>query len=136
MTTRFTQLFLGIMGLAFCKVGLESMIDPQAVMQQVGIVLDNPSARSSIRAVYGGMHFAFGLLCFWSLVKNAAPALWLVALYTAGFVTGRITSLLIEGVPNAFVLTWLGTEIFSLVASIVLLRLIGQSVREKTVFTS
>jgi hypothetical protein len=130
ITTRFAQVFLGIMGLAFCKVGVEALIDPQAVLQQVGITLDNPSAMSSMRAVYGGMHFFFGLLCFWSAMKEPATALRLVALYTAGFVTGRTISLVVDGAPNPFVFTWLGTEAFSLVASLVLLSLLRQPVRK------
>ena len=129
MTTRFAQVFLGIMGLAFCKVGIEALIDPQAVLRQVGIALDNPSAMSSMRAVYGGMHLAFGMLCFWSALKRPVPALWLVALYTAGFVTGRTVSLVIDGAPNPFVLTWLGTEVFSHVVSVVLLTLFHQPAR-------
>jgi len=129
ITTRFAQVFLGIMGLAFCKVGIEALIDPQTVLQQVGITLDNPSAMSSMRAVYGGMHLFFGLLCFWSAMKEPASALRLVALYTSGFVIGRTISLVIDGAPNPFVFTWLGTEAFSLVASLVLLSLLKQPVR-------
>ena len=130
ITTRFAQVFLGIMGLAFCKVGIEALIDPQTVLQQVGITLDNPSAMSSMRAVYGGMHLFFGLLCFWSAMKEPASALRLVALYTSGFVIGRAISLVIDGTPNPFVFTWLGTEAFSLVASVVLLSLLRQPVRK------
>ena len=129
MTNRVARIFLGLMALAFCKVGIEAMIDPQAVVGQVGITLDNPSALSSIRAVYGGMHFAFGLLCFWSLLKQPAPALWLIVLYTSGFLAGRSASLFIDGAPNAFVTTWFGTEAFSLLASSVLLVLLQQRSR-------
>ena len=130
MTKRISQVFLGIMGLAFCMVGIEALLDPQAVLQQVGITLDNPSAMSSMRAVYGGMHLAFGGLCFWSVAVRQEPALRLVVLYTAGFVLGRLFSMVIDGAPNSFVLTWLGTEFFSLVASGVLLKLLRQPIRQ------
>ena len=129
MTKRITQVFLAIMGLAFCKVGIETMFDPQAVLLQVGIVLDNPSALSSMRAVYGGMHLAFGGLCFWSVAVRPAPGLGLVVLYTTGFVAGRVASLAVDGIPNSFVLTWLGTEAFSLVVSLLLLKLTKQPTR-------
>jgi hypothetical protein len=124
------------MALAFCKVGLEAMVDPQAVVAQVGITLDNPSALSSIRAVYGGMHFVFGLLCFWSLLKKPEPALWLTVLYTSGFLAGRTVSMFVDGAPNAFVVTWFGTEAFSLVASAVLLVSLRQARRPATVVTA
>ncbi|MGC3943220.1 MAG: DUF4345 domain-containing protein [Chryseolinea sp.] len=136
MTNKFARIFLGLMALAFCKVGVEAMVDPQAVVAQVGITLDNASAMSSIRAVYGGMHFAFGLLCFWSLLKRPAPALWLVVLYTSGFLAGRTISLLTDGAPNEFVLTWFGTEAFSLVASATLLLLLQQRRRSVVAVTA
>jgi len=126
---RISQVFLAIMGLAFFKVGIEAMLDPQAVLQQVGITLDNPSAMSSMRAIYGGMHLAFGGLCLWSIIVRLEPALRLVVLYTAGFVVGRLCSLVVDGIPNSFVLTWLGTEIFSLLASGVLLKTLKQRFR-------
>lgn len=117
-----------LMGLAFCKVGVEALMNPQAVLAQVGITLDSPSALSSMRAVYGGMHFMFGCLCFWSAFRRAEPALLTVALYTTGFVAGRLCSIVVDGVPNEFVLTWLGTEAFSLVAALILLKFQKQSV--------
>jgi hypothetical protein len=129
ITTRFAQVFLGIMGLAFCKVGIQALMDPQAVLQQVGIPLDDASALSSMRAVYGGMHFVFGLVCFWALIRQQTPGLWLVVLYTTGFVAGRTVSLVVDGAPNQFVMTWLATETFSLAASVILLVLLRQTAR-------
>ena len=113
ITKRFSQIFLGLMGLAFCKVGIEALIDPQAVLAQVGITLNNASALSSMRAVYGGMHLVFGLFCFLGIIKNPEGPLLLVLLYTIGFTIGRVSGIIIDGSPNAFVLTWLITEIVS-----------------------
>jgi|GEM_PF-2325360 len=110
-TLRITQIFLGLMALAFCKTGIETLIDPQAVMNNVGIVLDNSSAESSMRAVYGGMHLVFGLFCVYGIFANVSAALTLIVLYTAGFTVGRISGILISGAPNNFVITWLITEI-------------------------
>jgi hypothetical protein len=123
-TYRISQCFLALMGLAFCKTGVESLLDPQAVMNNVGIVLDNASAESSIRAVYGGMHFVFGLFCIYGIFKNVPQALLLVVLYTAGFTIGRLSGILAGGTPNVFVITWMITEILcGLVAGGLLLRL-------------
>jgi hypothetical protein len=113
ITKRLSQIFLGLMGLAFCKVGLEALIDPHAVLANVGITLDNESALSSMRAVYGGMHLVFGLFCFWGILKNQQLPLVLVLLYTIGFVLGRVSGILVDGAPNQFVITWLMTEIIS-----------------------
>lgn len=110
-TTRVSQIFLGLMALAFCNTGLQALIDPQAVMNNVGIVLDNPSAESSMRAVYGGMHLVFGLFCIYGIFANAPAALTLIVLYTVGFTIGRVSGILASGAPNTFVTTWLITEV-------------------------
>ncbi|MEI9920762.1 MAG: DUF4345 domain-containing protein [Bacteroidota bacterium] len=105
------KIFLALMGLAFCKTGIEALLDPQAVMDNVGIVLNNSSAESSMRAVYGGMHLVFGLFCVYGIFKNIKGALTLVLLYTAGFTIGRVSGIVASGVPNQFVVTWLITEV-------------------------
>lgn len=113
MKTLFPKILLGLLGLAFCKTGIEALIDPQAVLAQVGIVLDNASALSSMRAVYGGMHLVFGLFCFYGIFRNAQAPLTLIILYKAGFTIGRLSGMLVDGNPNTFVITWLFTEIIS-----------------------
>jgi len=108
---RIAQIFLALMALAFCKTGIETLINPQAVMNNVGIILNNSSAESSMRAVYGGMHLVFGLFCVYGIFRNVPQALTLVALYTLGFTIGRTSGILITGMPNQFVITWLITEV-------------------------
>lgn len=110
-TNLISKIFLGLMALAFCNTGIQALIDPQAVMNNVGIVLDNASAESSMRAVYGGMHLVFGLFCVYGIFVNASAALTLVVLYTSGFTIGRLSGIFVSGAPNAFVTTWLITEV-------------------------
>jgi hypothetical protein len=110
---RAKQVFLGLMGLAFCKVGIEALANPQAVVDAVGISLNNASAFSSMRAVYGGMHLMFGLFCVYGIFRETRAALLLIALYTAGFTIGRLSGWAVEGAPNDFVTTWLFTEVVS-----------------------
>ena len=121
MIQRSTQIFLGLMALAFCKVGVETLIDPIPVLANVGIDLTTTSALSSMRAVYGGMHLVFGVFCFYGIFKQANMALTLVVLYTAGFVIGRVSGILMDGEPNEFVFTWLITETVSLIIAAFLL---------------
>lgn len=129
---RITQVFLGLLGLAFCKTGIEALLNPQAVLSNVGIELTTAAALSSMRAVYGGMHLVFGLFCFWGIFKNQSHALGLVTLYTTGFVLGRVISWMIDGTPNEFVTTWLATETFSLIVSIGLLIWLARKKEAKT----
>lgn len=137
MKTLFPKILLGLLGLAFAKTGIETLINPQAVLDQVGITLDNPSALSSMRAVYGGMHLVFGLFCLYGIFCNQAAALTLVVLYTAGFTLGRLSGILVDGVPNSFVTTWLFTEIASgALATWALIMVIQGSARTDTVSKS
>jgi hypothetical protein len=128
---RISQVLLGLLALAFCKTGIEALLDPQAVLANVGIELNNPAAFSSMRAVYGGMHFVFGLFCAWGIFRNQSQVLTLVVLYAAGFVLGRLVSWNADGAPNEFVTTWLATETFSLVASVTLLLLLNKNYLRK-----
>lgn len=131
ITKRIAQVFLSIMALAFCKVGVEALFTPQAVLANVGIVLDNTSALSSMRAVYGGMHLVFGLFCLWGVFKKQVGPLLLVSLYASGFVIGRCAGILLDGKPNEFVTTWLLTELFSLIVSVGLLMAMQRKVESK-----
>lgn len=112
--------FLLLMGLAFAKVGIEALIDPQAVLANVGIELNNASAHSSMRAVYGGMHLVFGLFCFFAAFKMQNEGMGLLILYTVGFVIGRLSGVVADGSPNAFVSQWLITESISMAIAIFL----------------
>jgi hypothetical protein len=84
-----------------------------------------------MRAVYGGMHLVFGIFCFWGIFKNVQAPLLLVALYTAGFVIGRVSGIILDGSPNSFVTTWLFTEAFSLLVSVALLFLLQKKGEQK-----
>lgn len=128
ITKRISQVFLGLMALAFCKTGIESLSNPLAVLAQVGIVLDNSSALSSMRAVYGGMHLVFGLFCFWGILKDLRTPLLLITLYTVGFTIGRVWGIIIDGKPNEFVMTWLITEIICGSCAITLLLFLKKDV--------
>jgi hypothetical protein len=119
---RISLFFLVLMGLAFANVGIQALVNPQSVMDNVSIVLNNTSAFSSIRAIYGGMHLVFGLFCFWGAFKMQKEALGLVILYTLGFVAGRLVGVGIDGAPNSFVITWLITESASCLIAIGLLK--------------
>jgi hypothetical protein len=129
---RIAQVFLGLMGFAFCKTGLQALLDPQSVLENVGIVLSNASAISSMRAVYGGMHLVFGLFCFYGIFANRSIPLTLVALYTTGFTIGRVSGIIVDGMPNEFVLTWLTTEVVCGVIAAVLLFAAPVSVPTRT----
>lgn len=115
------KVFLVIVGLAFLNVAIQAFVNPQTVMDFVSVHLDNISARNSTRAYYGGVNLTFALFLIYGAFKMQKEALILASLYGAGFVIGRFYSILIEGQPSTFILTWLTIESVLTLGSLTLL---------------
>ena len=115
------KVFLVIVGLAFLNVAVQAFINPQTVMDFVSVHLDNISARNSTRAFYGGVNLTFALFLIYGAFKMQKEALILASLYGGGFVIGRLYSILTEGQPSAFILTWLTIESVLTLGSLTLL---------------
>lgn len=115
------KVFLVIVGLAFLNVAVQTFINPQTVMDFVSVHLDNISARNSTRAYYGGVNLTFALFLIYGAFKMQKEALILASLYGGGFVIGRLYSILTEGQPSAFILTWLTIESVLTLVSLTLL---------------
>lgn len=115
------KVFLVIVGLAFLNVAIQAFINPQTVMDFVSVHLDNISARNSIRAYYGGVNLTFALFLIYGAFKMQKEALIIALLYGAGFVIGRLYSILTEGQPSTFILTWLTIESLLTLSSLTIL---------------
>lgn len=116
-----TTVFLVVVGLAFLNVGVQAFINPQSVMDFVSVHLDNINARNSTRAFYGGVNLSFALFFLYGAFKMKREALLIALLYGGGFVLGRVYSIIAEGVPGPFILTWLCIETFLTIVSGMLL---------------
>lgn len=121
----FDRFFLAVVGLIFLGLGGFNLFFPAAGMAGFEIQVATVSALNEIRANYGGMHFAMGLL----FVSGAfvrpfrIPALLVVALFTGGLVLGRSLSLVLDGWPNLLLWGLFALEALgSLVASVLLKR--------------
>lgn len=103
---RFDQVFLGIVATVFLGLGTINLFFPVAGMAAFEVQISSVSALNEIRANYGGMHFALGLLFLSGALVRAlrVSTLLVVALFTAGLVLGRLVSLVLDGIPNLFVL--------------------------------
>lgn len=105
-----TKIFLIVVALPTLMVGVQAFFDPQAIMDNVDVILGNPSGKSSTRAIYGGMHLMFGAYFIYGAFKAQREALLILALYSTGFAIGRFYSLAVDGSPNAFISTWIWVE--------------------------
>ena len=116
-------LLLALSALALLSVGWVGLSAPQELMTPLDISLEGPSAKSEIRAAYGGMHLAIALLLLYTAarVELRRTGLWLVLFFMGGLTVGRFVSLVADGVPNAFVLRLLLAEGLGTVLAAVLL---------------
>lgn len=98
----FIRFFLSVVGLIFLGLGSFNLFFPVAGMAGFEIQIAAVSALNEIRANYGGMYFAMGLLFVSGAFVGALrfPALLVVALFTGGLVLGRLLSLVLDGWPN------------------------------------
>ena len=117
-----TKIFLLLNALGAFVVGLQGLFTTQAIMNPVGIVLDNPSAMISISSSYGGVNLIFALFYIYAAFKFQKLGLLLYALYTAGIVLGRLVGFIQVGYGNSFVMTWFVVEILFLAIALFLYR--------------
>lgn len=115
----FVRIYLLLLAVATLNIALQALFDPQTVMNYVSVSLDgNVTARNSIRALYGGVNFFFGIYWIYTAFRAQRAGLMLAMLYTGGFVFGRIWSMIADGTPGAFATQWIATEsVFLLLAT-------------------
>ncbi|MFU5003742.1 DUF4345 domain-containing protein [Pseudomonas paraeruginosa] len=111
IVTMLTRVFLAISALVFFYIGVYVFYDPFVGMVGTELQPLSVSAFNEVRANYGGLQIAIGLLllvgtfsCEWQ-----RPALLVSIAVTGGLVSGRLISISIDGLPNAFTtgLVWL-----------------------------
>ena len=116
-------ILLYVIGTIFALIGVAGLVSPQFVVTPVGITLPDRTARSEIRAVYGGMCLGIGV--FLILAGAHSPlhhaGLALSALMLWGLVLGRVLALALEGNPRRVIWIYFAIELAGALASTVLL---------------
>lgn len=120
---RLAPVVLALCGIAMLYIGWTGLSAPAALMDPLGIPLQGAAAHSEIRAAYGGMHVGIGLFLIATALR--APlrtvGLWANLCIMGGLVTGRLTSLAVDGAPGGFALGLLAAEGLAALASAALL---------------
>jgi hypothetical protein len=98
----FTRFFLILTALTFILVGVNTFRDPATALQLMEIRIDNVTALNELRANYGGMMLAIGLLLVYAAFAEwlTRPALLMVAALCAGLATARAIGFVLDGLPN------------------------------------
>ena len=79
----------------------------------IGIEVTGPSARTDIRATYGGFELGVAAFLFWCAAREDWHHVGLIAatLFVAGFGVGRGVGILLEGGATAFMWSLLAIEV-------------------------
>ena len=106
------QLLLLIAALAFAGFGVWFLIAPTA-LSGIGVEATSASARTDIRATYGGFELGVAAFLFWCAYRDDWHHVGLIAatLFVAGFGVGRATGILLEGGATAFMWALLAVEV-------------------------
>lgn len=116
-----SRIFLCLLALATLNIAFQAIQDPQTIFDNVKVQLGNLTARNSVRALYGGVNLTLGAFWLYAAFREQRTGLILALLYTGGFAIGRILSILLDGMPEAFAMQWLTIEsIFALGAAALL----------------
>ena len=109
---RMNQAALGMAALVFAWVGVNGLFAPEAIAGPVELLASSASAHNEIRANYGGMHLAMSALFLMGAISAAFrwTSTVVLTLFSGGLVIGRLLSLVLDGVPNPFVMQLLITE--------------------------
>jgi uncharacterized protein YjeT (DUF2065 family) len=104
---RTARTILGLFGFVFVGVGLYYLGFPEAGAEAVGIRLDTPMARADLRAVYGGLDLAIGLLLLRSAHRgDVLVGLRIQAYAFGGLLLGRLLGQALDS-PSDSLVAWL-----------------------------
>jgi hypothetical protein len=118
------RIFLALSALLWLPYGLYCLWVPESLAANAGVQATSPTGTTELRAMYGGLQSAVGLLALGGALRGAWTRTALVAIgtLTAGLGTARLLGVLIDGGFSSYTGFGLGFEWFSALASRWLLR--------------
>lgn len=117
------KIFLGVMAAAFVGYGLACLAQPSIVADATGMQLATGTATVEVRAMYGGLQTAVGLLALLALFREPlrGPALLTLGLLFFGLASGRLVGIAVDADPGVYNYVALVFECVSAAAALALL---------------
>ena len=106
------RIFLALSALLWLPYGLYCLFVPGSLASAAGVVATTPTGTTELRAMYGGLQVAIGLLALAGAVRGSVTRTALVAVgtLTAGLGSARLFGLLVDGGFTAYTGMGLGFE--------------------------
>lgn len=119
-----TQLFLGFSALAWAGYGLYCFFVPTALADMNVITAVSATGTVEIRAMYGGLQTALGVLALVGLLRApmVKPALVALAFATGGLFSARLLGAAIAGDFSGYTVGALVFEVLATLIAVLLLR--------------
>ena len=122
--------YLALCALTFLGLAIALLIWPAEILKNVDLTFETPTAFADIRADYGGCILGVGLFLCWCTWKKELVRVGLLCtgLTLLGYASGRILSLLVDGMPKRIIFILIGVELSFGIVSLVLMRFTGSRI--------
>jgi len=117
------RIFLGLSALVWLLYGLYCFAAPQSLADGAGVAFQSPTGSTELRAMYGGLQAAIGLLAALGALRAGwrRHALVALAFMTAGLGSTRLAGVALDGGLSSYTAIALAFEWGSAAAAILLL---------------
>jgi hypothetical protein len=118
------RMFLAAMAIVWLPYGLYCFLDPDALRSMAGIQATTPTARTELRAMYGGLQSAIGTLALLATIRPSLerPAVVMLASLLPGLGAARLLGVVMDGSWSAYTAMGLAFEVGGSLAAWGLLR--------------
>ena len=108
-----TRIFLGINAVLWLPYGIFCLVQPGSLAEAAGVAAVSTTGTIELRAMYGGVQSAIGVLCGLAALRDGLqrPALVGLAFVTGGLFLGRVAGVFVAGDVSSYTGMALGLEI-------------------------
>lgn len=119
---KVAKVYLLLNAIMWLPYGIACFFNPAMLTDLTGITMTSSIAITEIRAMYGGVQTAIGILCLIGFLKASMmrPALATLAFVLAGLAVSRSIGLLIDSSGSEYIYGAVGFEITTAVMSWIL----------------
>jgi len=108
----FARVFLVLSAILWLPYGLYCLLQPHSLAEAAGVVATTPTGTTELRAMYGGLQAAIGVLALVGAIRGSVTRTALVAVgtLTLGLGSARLLGLLMDGGFTSYTGMGLGFE--------------------------